>query len=160
MRTLVLAAATLAAAFVSTFSADSAACGRVNPVIERPVVRRDNGNALRAAQLERQARNIDQQASEHLARARQMQAKAEALEEAVPASFGDAREVILARIDFLLEQAASENGQARMLRVRASELRAEAARLRQLSNGNGNGNGWRGRRSAPASDNASGSFDI
>jgi hypothetical protein len=150
MRTITaLLVSGVAAVCVFVGSADASACDRQSNVIDRPVVDRvvRNDDALvRAAQLEREARFADQEASTHAARAQSARTTAQALEEAIPASFGDAREVILARIDALLERAALETGEMRVARVRASELRAEAQRLRARV-GNGNG-GWRGKRSS------------
>lgn len=148
--------------FVAAFSAsaDALACERTNvdDVVIRDRVVRDRVNVrpiavdetlARAAELDREARMAEQRAGAHASRAQSLRQAAATLEENVPVSFGEAREVILERIDALLERAALETGQARSERVRAGELRAEAARLRQLARGNGGG-GWRGKRSLPA----------
>lgn len=140
MRKIVaLALSALTAFSVLAVAADASACRRpVNPVVSRPT----SDNLIRASQLESQARVIEQQAVTLASRAESTRRAAFALEEAVPASFGEVRDAIVARIDALLERAAIETGQARTLRVRASELRAQAQRLRQNSEGGG---GWRGR---------------
>jgi hypothetical protein len=120
-------------------SADAAAC-RMRPgnVTVAPVVNRPDSAHARAAALERQARSVDQQAVAHASRAELARATAARLEEILPASFGEQREAIFERIDALLERAAVETGEARTLRLRASDLRSEAARLRAS-----NGGTWR-----------------
>lgn len=127
---------------------------------DRFIVRNDppNRNAelfARAAQLEADARNLDVDASQRTARAASLRQAAQALEDIVPTAFGDTRNVILARIDSLLEQAAGETGQARLSRLRATQFRAEANRLR-VQAGGGGGGGWRGKRSAPVSSDVVG----
>jgi hypothetical protein len=148
MRSLVALASVAFALSVFTVSADASACRR--PVFDPVSDRVSNVNLQRAVQLEREAQMVERQASNHAMRAEQARRTAQALEDAIPASFGEAREVILARIDALFERAAIETGEARSLRLRASELRSEAQRLRRL--GSGGGGGWRGGRvGAPSS---------
>lgn len=115
----------------------------MNPVVTRP----DNA-LIRAAELEREARAVDQRAVFHASRAESARAAVARLQDVLPASFGEERDAIFERIDALLERAAAETGEARTLRLRASELRAQASRLRQ---GQGPGGGWNKRRvSRPA----------
>lgn len=139
----------LAALPLTLASASALACprgdGNIDRVITRPIDR--ESNRVRAAELDRQARVLDQQAVSHTARAESARAAAQRLQEVVPVNFGEARDIILDRIDSLLERAAVETGEARSLRVRASQLRAEASRLRQFQERD-NGT-WR--RRAPSS---------